>query len=473
MRARLPVPPLPAPLPGALAAVAALALLVSPGAASGAMGLEALALAFLLGSRRENDGGAQLARWVWMRRPAMALWLALALSLALSSAPVAPRVAPPSLASGAVAGVAGPPVLESPPRETSDPLAPLRMLGAFAVLWAGLELLGALPATRPAADLAGPLGAAGEWMPALLPAAGFLVLWRAADAWTGFEWPRVAAQAALALAALLAVMRAATRGAVAALRWLVVFDSALAALLLAFGAVPRETALLLWLAAAGGRMTLLAAELRGAVARRGRLLAGAWRAATWAAGAALAWPLVARVGFAGGRAQPAWLAAFALLAFMGARLSWGRWTVAPERRADPRREPGRTLGLVAAAATMALGPWALARSWSAGGGAVAPAVAVAAALPAVLALWPAARRRDDGVPAVLRASLAAGATARDFARSVWRSVTAVERALAAVPAAAVRALGAPLRGLHTGDAQEYLLFLAGVAVLALLLPLLR
>jgi hypothetical protein len=31
----------------------------------------------------------------------------------------------------------------------------------------------------------------------------------------------------------------------------------------------------------------------------------------------------------------------------------------------------------------------------------------------------------------------------------------------------------PLRDLHTGDAQEYLLFLVGVAVLALLLPLLQ
>jgi hypothetical protein len=34
-------------------------------------------------------------------------------------------------------------------------------------------------------------------------------------------------------------------------------------------------------------------------------------------------------------------------------------------------------------------------------------------------------------------------------------------------------LAAPLRDLHTGDAQEYLLFLVGVAVLALLLPVLR
>jgi hypothetical protein len=32
---------------------------------------------------------------------------------------------------------------------------------------------------------------------------------------------------------------------------------------------------------------------------------------------------------------------------------------------------------------------------------------------------------------------------------------------------------APSRDLHTGDAQEYLLFLVGLSVLALVLPLLR
>jgi hypothetical protein len=37
----------------------------------------------------------------------------------------------------------------------------------------------------------------------------------------------------------------------------------------------------------------------------------------------------------------------------------------------------------------------------------------------------------------------------------------------------VRVLSAPLRDLHTGDAQEYLLFLAGLAVLALTAPLLQ
>lgn len=74
---------------------------------------------------------------------------------------------------------------------------------------------------------------------------------------------------------------------------------------------------------------------------------------------------------------------------------------------------------------------------------------------------------------MLRAGVAAGAGARDFALSVFRSVTWLEGRLAAALAALLRAAGAPARDLHTGDAQEYLLFLAGVSVLALLLPLFR
>jgi len=38
---------------------------------------------------------------------------------------------------------------------------------------------------------------------------------------------------------------------------------------------------------------------------------------------------------------------------------------------------------------------------------------------------------------------------------------------------AIRAMTGPLHDLHTGDAQEYLLFLVGLAVLAVVLPLLR
>ena len=70
-----------------------------------------------------------------------------------------------------------------------------------------------------------------------------------------------------------------------------------------------------------------------------------------------------------------------------------------------------------------------------------------------------------------------GSLAAASARSIWArenpfncpSAVGASRSLAN----ACIALGAPARDLHTGDAQEYLLFLVGLAVLALLLPLLQ
>jgi hypothetical protein len=52
-------------------------------------------------------------------------------------------------------------------------------------------------------------------------------------------------------------------------------------------------------------------------------------------------------------------------------------------------------------------------------------------------------------------------------------VVGVERRAVALLIGLGRALIAPSRDLHTGDAQEYLLFLVGLSVLALVLPLLR
>jgi hypothetical protein len=72
-------------------------------------------------------------------------------------------------------------------------------------------------------------------------------------------------------------------------------------------------------------------------------------------------------------------------------------------------------------------------------------------------------RRLQRPAALLRVGAAAG---------FRRAVRGEQAALGALLAIA-RALGAPLRDLHTGDAQEYLLLLAGVSMLALLLPLLR
>jgi hypothetical protein len=456
---------LPPALPGLLAAAAGFVLLALPGLGRAALGTELLAAAFWLWARLGDDRRDQLARWSWLRRPAMALWLAVALTLALPPA----RVAPPAPHAGAVLDT---PQLAAPPAPAErDPLAPLRAARALAVLWAGLELLAALPLSRPYPDLVGPLPHIGAWLPATLPAAGFLVLWRQAEVWTGAPWLREVAEAMLLLAAGLAVLRAyARRSWTASLRWLAVFDSALAALLVALDAVPREVAFLLWLAAAGGRLVTLAAEVRGASVRRGPRLAVLWRVAGWTAGASLAWPLLLAAGFGGNRFHPVPLLLLAAPVYLAANLALRRLVVAPERRAIARPDPLRALSALAATVVLALGPAALVLAWWGGLEASFPGCVIAVA-PAALALLP--RRGPPAPAAVMRVSIAAGASARDFALAVFRSVTSAERRVAGLLGRLLRALGAPLRDLHTGDAQEYLLFLVGVAVLALLLPLFR
>ena len=71
------------------------------------------------------------------------------------------------------------------------------------------------------------------------------------------------------------------------------------------------------------------------------------------------------------------------------------------------------------------------------------------------------------------AGMRAGQRAQHAARGLFRIVIVAERALVGALARLLRLLATPLRDLHTGDAQEYLLFLVGVAVLAILLPLLQ
>jgi hypothetical protein len=63
--------------------------------------------------------------------------------------------------------------------------------------------------------------------------------------------------------------------------------------------------------------------------------------------------------------------------------------------------------------------------------------------------------------------------AKPLAAAAYRAIIGWERGVLRVVLATARVLFSPVRDLHTGDAQEYLLFLAGVGVLALLLPLLR
>jgi hypothetical protein len=232
--------------------------------------------------------------------------------------------------------------------------------------------------------------------------------------------------------------------------------------LVALDAVPHEASFLLWLGACGGRAYLLAGELRGAAPRRGPLLSRLWRIASFLASAALAWPaLVAlsRAPLAGGRLVV--YLAVAVPAALGAAVTVRRLVEAPERR-QLGRSAGFTLSHLAAFLMLALPPVALLMAWWAG---FEPSLLNAAlgALPPVAGALAALARRPLPADGVVRAA----------ARSTFREVTTRERGLVVMLDRASRALTAPLRDLHTGDAQEYLLFLVGVAVLALLLPLLQ
>ncbi len=458
--------------------IAALALgfvaLALPGLVAAALGLEGVALAFWIWARASSDPREALARWAWLRRPAMALWFAAALAAALPAAPAVPLAVSPPVSTGLAVVLEVPELVATPSAASRDPLAPMRLLEALAILFAGLELLAALPTSRPYPDHAGPLPNVGAWITGVLPAAGLLVLWRQAPLWTSAPLVREFASLALIFAAALAVLRAYSRRTwTASLRWLAACDSALAAMLIALDALPREIVLLLWFAAAGGRLTALATELRGSAGRRGALSARLWRLAGFSASACMSWPLLIAVGFPNGHFRPLEFVFVAAPVYLATALSLRRVTQVPERRAMARPDATRVLSLVGASLTLLIGPAALALAWWEGFEASFPA-GIVALIPALLAAWPRAwLARETELPPVVRASVAAGATARDFALSVYRSVLVFERRIADALAALIRALGAPARDLHAGDAQEYLLFLVGVSVLALLLPLLR
>lgn len=444
---------------GALAAGTGFALLFARGLGWGALGVELIALAFWLWSRAATDASEQVPRWAWLRRPASALWLAAALALVLPPppAPVFP---------------AGPwPVLVAPTLPGArDPFALLRAVQAFVVLWAGLELLAAASTSRPYPDLTGPLEGSGPWLTALLPPAGFLVMWRHADVWLQAPLVREVAFVLIAFGAFMAVLRAYTRRAwTASLRWLITFDSLVAALIVALGALPASATLLLWLGASGGRLVALAGELYGAVVRRGARLTRLWRAAGWLAGASLAWPLLMGAGFSHGRFRPVEYLVLAVPVILASSLSLRRVVEAPERRSVPRHDPVWWFGYVGAACALLVGPGALLLAWWRGWEVSWPASLVAA-VPPLLALLPGATPREgEAAEPIARAP----AWARDLAQSLFRAVAASERQLAVGVGALLRALGAPARDLHAGDAQEYLLFLVGLSLLALVVPLFR
>jgi hypothetical protein len=464
---RLRIPPNYA---GAGCATLGVALLMLPGLAWAALGLELVALAFWLWARSLPDRGEQLARWGWLRRPPMALWLAAALFMALPELKLVYAPVP----SGPAGGPIAPPTFMLAPLPIArDPMLLLRTLASLAVLWAGLELMAALPLSRPFPDLTGPARPVGPWLTAILPVTGFLVLWRQAAVWTAAPLVKEVATLALMLAVVLAALRAFSRRSLTAtLRWLVVYDSALASLLVARDVVHGEIAALLWMGAAGGRLIALAAELRGQAVRRGTHLTRFWRFAGWLAGASLAWPLLADAGFSGHQFHAVEYFVLAAPVLLASALWLNRVVEAPERRAMARREDrAPRVSRIGAVATLLAGPASLA--WASRQGFhVSPLAGAAAFAPALLAWWPVRRLIPAAEPGGMVRESAPGGP-RDFALSTFRAVTLIERQLAAAIASVARALGAPARDLHSGDAQEYLLFLVGVAVLALLLPLLR
>jgi hypothetical protein len=431
---------------GAVLCLIGFALLAVPKLLAAAFGLELLAMAFWCWARSAPDREEQIPRWAWLRRPAAALWLAAAMHE----------------------------LIPGPEQQLAlvSTLRALDWIRAAAVLWAGLELLAALPLVRHYSDRPGPLLTIGPWLPVLLPSAGFVVLWRHAAIWTTVDNVRRFALILLAVTLVLAALRAFSRRRwVASLRWLMVAECALAGMLVGLGAVRSEVSLMLWLGVAGGRAALLAGELRGAAPRRRAFIYGLWRLASWTATAALAWPVLLALGFGRGDAVQRVLGVLTAAAVV--LLAWvtvARLTEAPERRAMVRRESALPLTQFTALLTLAIGPVALIAAWWWGFEAAWPG-SVVAALPA-LAGGAIAFARRARAPAASESGTAGGA-ARGAAHGAFQLVVALERRLAGTLAWLGRAMLAPTRDLHTGDAQEYLLFLVGVSVLSLVLPLLR
>ena len=439
-------------LAGGLLCAAGVVLLFGPGTLSTALAVEGLAMAFWWWARSSEDPERQIARWAWLRRPAAALWLAFAIEAAM-------------------------PELARQDGSLRPGLETWRALDAAAIAWASLELLAALPLARTFSDLPGPLVGARPWLPVLLPVAGFAVLWRHAPTWTAAPTVRTAAAALLLATALLAAVRAYGRPRwTGSLRWLVVCDGALAGLLVATGAVPPPVCLLLWIGACGAHSFLLASELRGAAARRGAARTALWRATTWTAVFALAWPMLVDLAPRGG--DPSRGAAFAAAAIPVVLACWvtvGRMIEAPERRAVTRRDAARTLLHVGPLFVFAGVPVSLVSAmWA--DRASPPWPAIVAALPAIAggAIGLASLQADGRPePRWSRTAERVAQQGRTGARGLFRGFVGFERIATLVLTRVVLAAVSPLRDLHTGDAQEYLLFLVGVGVLAIVLPLLR
>lgn len=414
-----------------------------------ALGIELLATAFWLWARAAPDAIVQVSRWSWLRRPASAMWLAVAIHAAF-----------PALHAGGV--------------DRGGTLAMLARLEAAAIMWAGLDLLAALPLARPYSDVPGPLLSIRPWLPVMLPSAGFLVLWKHAAHGFGIPEVRAVAVPLLLLTALLGALRAfARRNWTASLRWLAVTDSAIGALVVALHAAPREAAFLLWLAACGGHAFLLAGELQGAAPRRGVAITRLWRTASWVALLALSWPALLAAGSLRNRQLA--LLYFVAAAIPVALIAWitvGRMLAAPERRLVVRPNPALGVSQAGALTVLLVAAVGLLTAWwrgfepPLGDSLVALAPALLGGLGALAARQGHGRRFWDWLRGL-------GSRTPAMAGSLFRAVTGLERRVIALIDGLVRAAAVPLHDLHAGDAQEYLLFLAGLAVLALTAPLLQ
>ena len=150
---------------GAVMCITGLTLLLWPSLLAAALGVELLAGAFWWWARAAENPAEQVRRWSWLRRPAGALWLAVAIQQVIPTLSFVPTLF------------------------TWDMPALLKWAQSLAVVWAGLELLAALPLARAYSDVPGPLIAMRPWLPALLPSTGFVLLWRLAPLWVAQGLP--------------------------------------------------------------------------------------------------------------------------------------------------------------------------------------------------------------------------------------------------------------------------------------------
>jgi hypothetical protein len=437
-RARRLVPRWGLPLLAGVLCVAGLALLLIPRLVAAALGVELIAAAFWLGARAARDPVAPLRRWEWLRRPASALWVGVALQ-GLERIAVRDGIAPESFT-----------------------LLVVQVLGRLAVCWSGLDLLGALPGVRAFSDRSGPLAGGHFRMPALLPAAGALLFLRQTTIWTLPVLAFSVIEAVLVVAALVAALRALVCISWRrSLRWLIATECALAGLHAAVAPLSRLASLALWVGACGGLALWLVAEHRGAALRRSPDLIALWRIAAWVSTTAFGWPLVFGALGAAHRQVPLAVAVggvTALVAWIVVR----RPQPAPERRGMTRAAPPLSFHRVAALLTLLVGPVTLVASWAPGG--------PGRMLDPWLALLP--FLIGGGLTRIRRVEWPRLAVKRT-AQTLFHLVTRTEHVLVARGGQLGRALATPLRDLHSGDAQEYLLFLIGMCVLMLLIPVLQ